>query len=434
MKNTYITVIIFSLLIFLSGCSKEKTDEEMLAKDREALTESLNSQKVYMYKFGKICLRASVASNDVPEAEVFKSKFGNVSQLLLKQENQNNLSLLDYLSLYKNYRDINNLIETTDEDIFPPLTEALSMAYANDSVKKVSFQGNNKLYIQNLEHALLSVLVLFGQDFGTDIVLYECSKTNPDLLDENEIKGLLQFYRGFIFFQKQLYYLSEKEITDNINWLENNPNLDLKFTKNVFGWQNMNDKLAYTLFLSMNHLFRGLDRTMMKREIDEKRALEDFQFFIDNAKKVGMDNELLWSIEAFVYINKEENEKAVDSLSKLKNSVLLSKDEKKVIDETITYLQEREKGKWSNSLFDKMFMAKISSKYMFNTLEKVNWAKFCEENKVPYTQQIFGSVNSMKVFITTFDKYTSGETVIETGKQIQEKGKGLLDKAMKVME
>lgn len=426
------TIVLLSFVIMFS-CTKEKTDEVLLQKDVTELNKNLYTEKVLVYKMGKVCIRASVSDQKLtPELQKFSSNISNINGKILVngKPNFSNLSIMDYVSLYNDYSTMKDYIEKTNEDEFPTLIEAINTISDKESKQKPVFlTGNSKIENQNIEHGVLSALVILSQDLGKEVSLYECSKTNPELMPNNQVKALLQFYRGFVFFEKKLLYLSENEFTNNLNWLEENPKLDLEIVKSIFRWQNLSNENANLGFNSLNHLFRGFDRLMMDREIDEKRALEDFNSFIMNSEKMGLDNELTAVVESFVYIKKEENKKAIIALKKLKTSPLLSTDEKESIDQTIKYLKSREKGDVKNSIVDKFFITKIASKFMFDVLLKVDWKAILKSQNIKNTNQIFEYVDNYNVFIKNMSKY-SKEQVLEISKsEIKETSINLLDKA-----
>ena len=200
LKLKYILIIILSLTI---GCS-DKTDKELLEKDRIELEKSLDSYKVTTYKFGKILIRASAEKDTIStEFQSFKSDLDRIFNKVVKYdvENPESLSLLDYISIYRDYKKMKAFIIKTDEDIFPTVTDAVNVAYGDSTDRqKEYYKGKDKEYIQNIEHAVLSAIVVLSKDLGKEVSLYECSKTNPELLPDSEIKTLLQYFRGFLFF------------------------------------------------------------------------------------------------------------------------------------------------------------------------------------------------------------------------------------------
>ncbi len=429
--------LVLSLAILIS-CGGDKTDEVLLEKDRAELEENLYSEKVLTYKMGKICVRASTLSENVPpEFQKLSSSISNVNSKIMVDGKPKftNLSIMDYVALYKDYRAMKEFIKTTDEDKFPSLIEVINLTSSEKPIQNPVFlTGESKLVTQNVEHGILSAIVILSRDLGKEVSLYECSKTNPDLLPDDQIKGLLQFFRGFLFFEKKLLYLSENELTNNINWLDKNPNVDLEIVTEIFHWKNQGAKNSHLAFSSLNHLFRGFDRLMMEREIDEKRALEDFQAFIDNSQKMGLNNELTAVVESFVYIKQEQNQKAIASLKKLKLSPLLGNDEKKSIDETIVYLQSREKGDMKNTVVDKFFITKIASKFIFNVLSKVDWKAVLKSQNIENVDEIFVYIDEYKGFINNISKYSNEKIIDETSTEIKEASKGLLDKAKSLLK
>lgn len=435
------SILLFSLLLMCSSCfdaGEEETDQGLLEEDRQELEDSMDSYKVLMYKFGKIAMRSSLQKEGLSEEhQEFQEKLDRVSGKLQQQnpDGSLNLSTMEYLSIFRDFRSMKSYVEKTDEDIFPTLYQGLSTDFGKDQTKKMTvLSPKEKIHEQNMEHALLSAVVMLSRDFGKQISLYECSKTKPELMKGNEGKALMQYYRGFLFFDKGLHYLSENEFSDNIQWLNENPTADLTYTRAVFNWPGVTDKDCHTGFLSMNHLFRGFDRLMMDREIDEERALEDFEIFLEKANELGLNNEAIWGIETYLYIKKEEPEKAITSLNKLKTSDLLSSKEKRSIDEAIGYLEDRKSGKVLNGVYDKYFLSKVITKYMFGVLNDVEWKKILKEQNVPYTDEAFKTIDSFKSFVKSMEQYTSGEQLKEVGKGLKETGSGLFQKAKELIK
>ena len=431
-------ILVLLLTLTISCLDDDKTDKQLLENDKKELVENLDSYKVATYKFGKILIRSSAEKNTIsPEFQSFKSDLDRIFNKVVKYdlENPESLSVLDYISIYRDYKKMEDFIMETDEDIFPTLIDAFNVTYGDSiSRQREYLKGEEKTYVQNIEHSVLSAIVILSKDLGKEVSLYECSKTNPELLPDSEIKTLLQYFRGFLFFEKGLYYLSEDEISRNIDWLNNNEKVDLPYTRAMFQWGNLDNEQTHIGFHSLNHLFRGFDRLMMERKIDEKRALEDFEMFLKDAKEIGLDNEIVWSIETYLYIKNEDNEKAIAALTKLKTSKLLSSDDIEKIDESIEYVKNRKPGEVLNSFYDKYFLSKIATKYMFSILSKVDWEKVLKEQNVPHTEEIFETIDNFKTFVKNLEKYSSTENLKEAGEEIKNKGKSLWNKAKELAE
>lgn len=420
------------LVLFFWGCSSVPTDEELLALDKEKLAEQLDYDKITFYKFAKIAVRSSAVQDTTkPEYQKFSKHLNNVLNSLSKVEADSGKSIspIDALLLYKDYRAVKGFAKETEEDVFPTLVEGFNHIYGDKTNRVTLLAGNAKTEAQNIEHAILSMVVLATRDMGQPFALYECSKTQPELLPDHETKTLLEFVRGFLFFSNNLFYISEDGLTRNIEWLDKNENIPLPYTKAFFGWRNLSDSQTHTAFHGLNYLFRGFDRLRMERDIDEERGLDDFEKFLEDTKKLGLETELTLAVESYLYLKREDKEKATAALNKLKQSSLLSNSEKEAIAKTIVYVNDREAGKALNGVYDKLFLSKIATKYMISLLSKIDWEKVLKENNVPHTDKIFATVRRVRQMSNAVSSYTSEATVEKGKNELKKKGSELLDGA-----
>ncbi len=416
-------------VILISACSKEeKTDEYLLNKDKEELKESLKSYDVALYKYIKISTRASIVEDSISEEfQQYQEIFEKNAKLI---ENTDQLSVTDYISIYRDYKKVEGYIHRTDEDIFPTLNDYYDVRFQDSIYKKPFLTGIEKALTDNYNHAMFSVIMMITKDFGRNISLYECYETDPRLLPDSEIKSLLQYFRGLMFSNQGLSYIAEDEFSRNIEWLNNNKGINLYKTKFVLQWWKLNDRQTYIAYHALNHLFRGVNRLMMDREIDHQRAIEDFEAFIKDANEVGLDNELLWAIETYVYLHNGEKEKAIKSLTKLKSSDLLSSSDKKLIDESIDYIKDRDGEALLTGAYDKYFLSKIASKFLIDRLSKVDWRKFAKEQNISHVEELFNVLDKIKRFNDNLKKYVDPNQLDE----IKEKSNKLWDKVKEISE
>jgi len=427
MKN----LIILVCAVLLSGCSKEQTDEALLDLDKQRLEENINYDKIVFYKFAKIAIRSNaVLDTNNADYKKFSSQTRNIMNTMHQLDtNKKSISVMEALQLYNDYRKVKTLVKNTDEDIFPGLIEGFNVMYGAPKIDLKSINPVEKIRTQNVEHAILSMAVLTTRDLGQPFALYECSKTQPEFLDDSEIKTLLEFVRGFLFFGNNLFYLSEDGLSRNIKWLDKNEDIALPYTKAFFGWRNLSDEQTHIAFHGMNYLFRGFDRMRMGRKVDEERSLEDFDFFVKDMNKLGLQTELVWIVDAYLNLKRENPEKAVPALEKLKTSPLFSEDEREAIQKTIDYVKNRDADAALKGVYDKTFMAKLASKYMISVLSKIDWEKVLRENKVPHTAEIFAGINKFKAMSNAVSQYTQATTIENGKKEITKKGSELLEKA-----
>lgn len=427
MKN----LIILVCAVLLSGCSKEQTDKALLDLDKQRLEENINYDKIVFYKFAKIAIRSNaVLDTNNADYKKFSSQTRNIMNTMHQLDtNKKSISVMEALKLYNDYRKVKTLVKNTDEDIFPGLIEGFNVMYGAPKVDLKTINPVEKIRTQNIEHAILSMAVLTTRDLGQPFALYECSKTQPEFLDDSEIKTLLEFVRGFLFFGNNLFYLSEDGLSRNIKWLDKNEDIALPYTKAFFGWRNLSDEQTHIAFHGMNYLFRGFDRMRMERKVDEERSLDDFDFFVKDMNKLGLQTELVWIVGAYLNLKRENPEKAVPALEKLKTSPLFSEAEREAIQKTIDYVKNRDADAALKGVYDKTFMAKLASKYMISVLSKIDWEKVLRENKVPHTAEIFAGINKFKAMSNAVSQYTQATTIENGKKEITKKGSELLEKA-----
>jgi hypothetical protein len=431
------TVALFALLLATS-CGRELSDEELLARDKADLADQLTSNKVLSYKFCKLILRAAgqPAANDSTTRE-FQRIAGPlfVRIFLLQRGGAAALGVSDYFQLYTGYLELKDFVIATDEDVYPTLIEAL---HALPPIKGEAFpplrlDKAEQLLLQNVEHAALSALVMLGKDLGRPIALYECAETEPQFLPDGEAKTLLQYYRGFNFFYAGLFYLSQEALSGNIDWLNAHPDLRLEYAPAILGLGKLPPPRAHAAYRGLNYLLRGFDRLQMERDIDQERALDDFEHFIADAKEAGLDSEPVWIVEAYLYMKREEHDKAITALQKLAASPLFDRKEKDALQSTIGYLQDREPGKALNKVYDNVFMAKLLVTYFMARLAEVDWKALAKENDIPHTEEIFATVDQLKTTIQNIDRYTDLDTIAAVGMQVEKKaeeqGKNLWEKA-----
>jgi len=432
MKN----LILLCLIVFLSGCNREKTDQALLELDKKKLEENINYDKICFYKFAKIAVRsAAVQDTTLPEYQKFNKQTQSVVKTLntVKGNQNESISVIDALRIYQEYRSVKQFVKETDEDVFPLLTSGFIALRTDAKTPLPFFKNADQVYFQNIEHAILSMAVLATRDLGQPFALYECAKTQPELLEDCEVKTLLEFVRGFLFFSNNLFYLSEDGLSRNIKWLDKNENIPLPYTKAFFGWSRLNDQQTHLAFHSMNYLFRGFDRMRMERKIDEERSLDDFETFLTDMNRLGIQNELVWGITAYLYLKKAQPEKSIPALEKLSTSPLISNDQREALQQTIAYVKDRKSDKALTSVYDKAFIGKIATQYMVAVLAKIDWEKLMKQQGVPYAAEVFAGIDKFKALSNSVSGYTQPSTVEKGKKEIGKKGSELFEKARSLL-
>ncbi len=140
-----------------------------------------------------------------------------------------------------------------------------------------------------------------------------------------------------------------------------------------------------------------------------------------------MDNEAVWAVEIYVYLEKGKNDKAIASLNKLKKSKQLTADDKALVDECIGYLQKDDSESALKEVYDKVFMLKIASSFTYNRIKNVNTNKLLKNNKVPKASKIAKKTKVLENAVEQIYSFSNGETLKESTKKAGEEGESLLE-------
>ncbi|QHI37545.1 hypothetical protein IMCC3317_29250 [Kordia antarctica] len=426
MKNFSYHLIVLAFICVFSSCSFLEDDNlAPIEKERLELEESVYTYKVLLWKYLKMAKKATYINENVyPELLPVKAKLGNIQNIVDMYDTKvknDDLSALDYINVFKDFTEIKEFVKVTDEDILPSYSEI-----KNKSTKTLTQEEKKGKKMG--EHLAFAVLSMLSRDAGREIALYEITKVDIESAPESEEKCLFRLFRGMLFLEKGMVYLTEEDLTKNINWIENNNDTDFSNYYLYLYGKRCTPAVAKKITLSMHYLFRGIDRLIIGDE-KEKGCLEDFQAFLDIMNEFGVQTELTLAVETYLHLKNEDSEKAIVSLLKLKQSNMLSDKEKKSIDEAVVYLKDRETGKVLNTVYDKYFLSKIVMKYTWNTVSELDWRRFAKEQGFENADAVFDKINTVGEFIENIEKYTTEDGINETGKQLQEGGEELWDKA-----
>ena len=455
------SLLLATTILLAVGCGrKEPSDAEMLQRDRVKLERALDGIVLDHYKFLKTCFRVMpVLDTTIVEHRRVKDLMDRIMPGLFdehadalpsKDHTQKALTLKDVTEFLSAYLDLRAFLRDHDEDDFPTIMEGQAML-KGDSVETIlngrvvslwpPLEPEARHYLQSIEHTLMSVFMMMDRSrtFTTKMLLYECAKSDMEDLEGEELKAFLQMIRGFVFFDQGLLYLSEKEYSDNLDWLHAHPDEELPLTSTILFWAPMftgervahpvivPQKAAHHSHVLLNHLLRAVSRTSMKRQIDEERALEDFEAIVRTAHEAGVDNEMVWSVEAYLYLHQGKTDEALAALERLKSSGSLGKAERKTVEESIRYLEQREPGKAMNGLYDRHFLGKLLIQYMYSRMEKQDWTAILKKVGIIQDAWLADLITKVSGVLEQVDAAASGDALKEKGKELKEKSKSLLD-------
>ncbi len=388
MKKPISIVCITAIFLALISCSKQ----DPLEKERTEFLKSLeDNTALTVYRGVKISLRSFPINQKMQHVDSLLSKIENKSagyenvsiytvHLLnaffgLGKENKS-ISVSDAFELYKAFNKLKQELKGKDEDDLPTLLEVILYLNAvqdnpENSLLSVIKWNNSK------EHLVLSAVLMGAKPLPASFQLYETSKLEIPELENTEIKPLAAIFKGVVFMRNKWNYLSEEALTQGIESLDaGNLTFEYPSAPPFFEGSKIEGREAEIVQLhALSYLLRGYARVRMDNPKKNEQGVEDLEMFLKDAEKIGADDELVWLAGAYVAIKKEDTEGAIVYLDKLQASDQFTENEKNAIEEAIAYIQDRQKGKALNVLYDKFFIGKLVVSYLYRYSIKTGWYK-----------------------------------------------------------
>ncbi len=328
------------------------------------------------------------------------------------------LSITQIYEFSKELYQMKDTTEGMDEDDYPTFLEIIAHGKRITTGKVLQYP---KPWTNSLDHWMFA-LTMEARTIFSSWKTYELSKVDIAELETTDYKSMASLHIGIDNLRNEWFYLAEQSFTNSIVEL-NKAGFSLDpSTKSI-----LNDHLidGFTaeqqiklLLRATSYLMRGWarqnseeDELMVNAAADVELALEDFNL-------LGIDNELVWLAESYLYIKKGDIGRAVISLDKISASELITDNEKELIVETKTHLQNREPDKALNFLTDKVFMYKLGISYAYSYAEEIEWVELLQ--KSDEGKEILDNFKSLESAIEKIKDYLSLE-------EIKKKGESLLE-------
>jgi hypothetical protein len=412
------------------------TTSSSLESDIEDQQDTLDSIFVSYWKGGKISIRSLPinentktidfsAINDQQAATLglgphLKKLFDN--KAMFSQESQASESADEELSIthiYEFSKELYTMKEKTkhlDEDDYPTFVEVMAHGKRVTSGEKLNYP---KPWTNSLDHWAFA-LVMEARTLFDSWKTYELEKIDINELATTDFKSMASIHKGIDNLRNEWFYLADKSFSDSILELNKEgfslaSSTEALVNNHIIDGFNAHQQTRLIL-RATSHLMRGWARQQSKDDalmemasVDIERALEDFSY-------LGIDNELVWSAESYLYIKKEDTDRALISLNKLSHSELLSVTEKELIEDTKTHLQNREPGKALNFLTDKVFMYRLGFSYAYSYAEEIEWVAIL--NKSNEGRELLDKLNKLEAAIEKAKEILSLEEMKNKSKSL----------------
>jgi len=390
-----INCILFLGLFLVGSCGK--SDEEKLNKEREELTENLNGTICTVYKGMKVLMRSANLEKNLENGNFNNAKINEklatneslkkfVTDMFSKIKMDSTgtkieLSFTQTFELFRSLLSMKKELKNVNEDDYPTLLEVIINLQGNNAVNENDILNTLK-WNSSKEHLILAAALEAAPTLPKDFKLYEISLIKSETLNNSEMKPLSEILRSITFFTEGWYFLADEAISKSIHFLENEK-LVIEYPINTaigeIKIQKPEDEI--TLLHGISYGFRGMLKTLIDSKKKNKEAVADLEIFLTDAQKLGLNNEITWMAGAYVALKKEDNLKAIEFLTKLKNSSQFNEQEKAILNKTIAYINEREQGKAMNLLYDKVFIGKLVFGYFMSIINQVHWHEKVSQSK-----------------------------------------------------
>jgi hypothetical protein len=354
--------------------------ESPIERERRELREAAESSEAVLYRGLKVALRSAPLDGSTTDASSTKIRqlTASVFTKLLREGAQEPAAALtpaDYVVLAKEFYELRDQLRVADEDAYPTLLHQIVVASGDDPASLAMLEWYDPAW----EHLVLALLWTGSQKAPQGFVMHELGELDPDGLEPDGVRVAARLLRSLAFYQYHWPWLADEELTAYLDDLQTSRADVIAFTRAFAGAPpDASDDFVYAQWHAPGVLLRGIVR--FEKKLDDE-ALDDLDAFLTDAQTLGIDDEGVWLVGAYVGIRREDPERALENLRKLEASPMLDDDAKKLVRESIAALEKRDPESAFNGVTDKVLVAKIAGGYLLRVLAKVNWREQLERSE-----------------------------------------------------
>jgi hypothetical protein len=395
--KTMIFSIITIAIINITGCGLFDS-EKGIEKDRNEQKEILNGLFVTYWKGAKISIRSMPIDKNTKTIDFYKIKQQQAKDLKLGKhlrriydwemilrdvdvEEREIFTAKEFMEFAKEVYTMADAIESLDEDTYPTFAEIIQ--HSSRVLQKKPIQLP-KDWNNSMDHWMFALAMESRFGFGS-WKTYELEKVHPQDLITSDYRVFASLHKGIDHLRNKWYFLSDESFSQAIAE-SNNPSITLQdYTKNLIVMSKNNNFSPEEQFKlitrASSYLLRGFSRHNADSiELNEK-ALEDIEAAIVDFHSLGIENELVWIAESYLYIKNEEKENAIASLSKLEASNYLTDKERELLIQAKEKIRNRNPDSALNLLTDKIIIYKLGLSYTMSYASEIQWMQLLEKTE-----------------------------------------------------
>jgi hypothetical protein len=397
-KTAMLSCVIAIFLISISGCDFFNT-ESSIEKDEREQQEILNGLFNNYWKGAKISIRSLPIDQNTEYINFEEIKKKQVKELSLgkhlssiydwekilkndyNSEEGKALKPKEFIEFAQEVYAMADAIEKLDEDDYPTFVEIIH--YSSRLLQKEPVELP-KGWNNSMDHWLFAMIMETRFGFGA-WKTYELDRVHVQDLATSDYRVLASLHKGMDHLRNKWYFLADESFSRAIAEANNHEITLQGHTLDLLAKTKFNDSSPEEQFkqvvLAGSYLLRGFSRHQADSDELNRKAIEDIEASLASLLEMGVEDELVWMAESYVYIKNNENEKAISSLEKLQGSEYLSSKERMLIDQAKEQIRKRNPASALNFLTDKIIVYRLGLSYTMSYAAEIQWMKFMEKTE-----------------------------------------------------
>ncbi len=348
------------MLVFTS-CG---TKEDPFTREQKEIDEYMSSEALNVYKAFKVSIRGTKAVGQDPEFDKARMQLFTLTGYFLEQASDSTPGVDNLVAMAETVAEAKPAIDELvkkDEDSLPTVMENISYA-----ISPLDSGGNDpiaSMFTESEEHLILSGLWFAGAHAHPDLSLYELNRVKADDIRDPQFRCLAEMVRSLLYLTHEWPYHAEKSADDFLAMTESE-----KEALIASPWPAVDahgnpvtPEQSWHQMRAIGFVLRATAREKCEEEEKKDLALEDYESFISEAQAGGMDHELVDMVGLMVALKKEDNAKALEHIASLEKRTNLTQEEKDVIAEIKTYVENDQRDKAQEAIDENGYLPGFAS-------------------------------------------------------------------------
>ena len=435
MRSTLVLLAALCVSLPLAGCNSVLRDETPREREDRKLTKAMAAPDLLIYRGLKVSLRGLPTKVGESALGEETKKLGAFVEHLFAQLHPKHgtegaveasasyepLAGSDYLGVGRELYDLRTIVRETDEDAYPTLLHTIMG-------EQGPARAGMPWYDSTHEHMIFVLTWLTVAQVPRGFRVYEANEIDPSELSEPGLRLAAHLLRGTTYMHERWPLHCIDELDAYLKLLEDErgeilPWLAESYVAEAGARAGFGDEELHAAAHAPGMLVRGMCRI----KADQKHeGLDDFEAFLSDAAKIGLDGEAVWLVGAYVGLGREDGEAALENLHKLADSDLIGASEARLIADAIRALEDRDGEAAERSLAEGLLIAKVVGAYISRELNAHDWRRKLGETEggrklLHLIELMAQEVESVKAKLTPEKVEELGSSALAMEKKLERK-------------